>query len=86
MDNHDRQSRALLAIIMARKADVDALVANYQDNPEGYVENWLIQQGHPLEKSASLAPHLRSALETMTPRGALREASQERRGPNCTDL
>lgn len=85
MDAHDMRSRALLALVMADQNAVTKLTANYQGSPEGYVENWLTQQGHEAEKAKLLAPHLRSALESMTPSGAMREASRERRGPPRTE-
>lgn len=69
------RSRTLLALVLADPEAVDRLTANYRDTPE-YVEAWLRDQGHQPEKAAWLAPHLRDALESMTPRGALREADR----------
>ncbi len=85
MDTHDRRSRALLALVLADSEAVDRLTANYEDTPE-YAEAWLTGQGYTPEKATSLAPFLQDALAAMTPRGALREASRNRRGPTRTEL
>lgn len=83
MDAHDLRSRALLALVLADQDAVARLTANHSD-PED-VEAWLQGQGHDAEKAALLAPYLRDALETMTPSGAIREASRERRSPSRTE-